>query len=62
MSDRGKLMGTVNSSYGSSYDYYWNQSTGAVYVETNYAGQASSADEAWSKANYLANTYQRMKD
>ena len=62
MSDRGKVMGKVKSKYGEEYDYYWNESTGAVYVETNYAGQASSAAEAFKKANHLAQMSERWKD
>lgn len=62
MSDRGKLMGKVKSKYNEEYDYYWNESTGAVYVEPNYAGQASSAEEAFKKANYFAQRTERWKD
>jgi len=55
-------MGEVKNPTGSSYDYYWDEDTGEVYVGPNSAGKASSAEEAWRKANFYATTLQKWKD
>ncbi|MEG4573962.1 hypothetical protein QUA56_14885 [Microcoleus sp. N3A4] len=57
-----KHMGEVKNPTGSSYDYYWDEDTGEVYVGPNSAGKASSAEEAWRKANFYATTLQKWKD
>jgi hypothetical protein len=57
-----KRMGEVKNPTGSSYDYYWDEDTGEVYVGPNSAGKASSAEEAWRKANFYATTLQKWKD
>lgn len=57
-----KRMGTVKTPTDSSYDYYWDEDTGEVYVSNESAGKASSADEAWRKANFYVTTLQKWKD
>ena len=39
---------------GSTYDVYWDKNTGKVYVATEYAGTASSKEQAMIEANYYA--------
>jgi hypothetical protein len=57
-----KHMGEVKNPTGSSYDYYWDEDTGEVYVGPSSAGKASSAEEAWRKANFYVTTLQKWKD
>ncbi len=56
-----KQMGEVKTPTGSTYYYFWDDKTGEVYVGSEFAGKASSADDAWRKANYYATTTQIMK-
>ena len=57
-----KYMGEVKNPEGSPYPYYWDEDTGEVYVSNDSAGKASSADEAWRKANFYVTTLQKWKD
>jgi len=57
-----KHMGTVKTPTDSAYPYYWDDKTGDVHVGGEFAGKASSADDAWRKANYYATTLQRWRD
>ncbi len=54
-------MGEVKTPTGSIYYYYWDDATGDVYVGSEYAGKATSEEDAWRKANYYATTTQIMK-
>lgn len=56
-----RKMGEVKTPTGSEYYYYWDDSSGEVYVGSEFAGKASSAEDAWRKANYYATTCQIMK-
>ncbi len=57
-----KYMGEVKNPTDSSYPYYWDEDTGEVYVGGESAGRASSAEDAWRKANFYATTLQKWKD
>ncbi|MCL1470159.1 hypothetical protein [Argonema antarcticum] len=57
-----KQMGEVKTPTGSAYPYYWDEDTGEVTVGNEPAGTASSADEAWRKANFYATTSQKWKN
>jgi hypothetical protein len=56
-----KKMGTVKTSTGSEYQYFWDDVSGDIYVGGEYAGNAKSQDEVWSKANYYATTLKIMQ-
>jgi hypothetical protein len=43
------------------YEVTWDKASGKVHVGIEYAGQASSADEAMIKANYYATTTSILK-
>ncbi|UWU45775.1 hypothetical protein [Limnospira platensis] len=56
-----KQMGTVKTPTGSEYYYFWDNQSGDVYVGSEYAGKATSAQEAWKKANFYATTGKQMR-
>ncbi len=41
---------------GTIYPVYWDKNTGQVYVATEYAGTASSKEQAMIEAEYYATT------
>jgi hypothetical protein len=50
-------VGTVRIPGGTTdYDVTWDKDSGKVYVAAEYAGQASSSQEAMIKADYYATT------
>lgn len=54
-------IGEVKTPSGSTYyPVYWDKDTGEVYVATEFAGKASSKDEAMRKADYYASTGRRL--
>ncbi|GET36947.1 hypothetical protein [Microseira wollei] len=56
-----KKIGEVKTPSGSTpYEVYWDKDTGEVYVATEFAGKASSKDEAMRKADYYASTGRRL--
>ena len=52
-----KEMGQVKTPSGWPCDYSWDDETGDVYVGIEYAGKASSADEAFKVATIYAGTH-----
>jgi hypothetical protein len=61
MGAKGEQLGEVKSPDGRPYSYYWNQSTGEVHVAGESAGYATSAEDAWRKANFYATTGKQMR-
>lgn len=57
-----KEMGQVKTPTGSAYFYYWDDKTGEVHVGSEFAGKASTSEDAWRKANYYATTRKQWKD
>jgi hypothetical protein len=51
----------VKTPTGSEYTATWDENTGQVYVGGENAGQATSKEDAWRKANYYATTLSKMK-
>jgi hypothetical protein len=54
-------IGEVTTPTGGINYVYWDTSTGQVYVASEYAGVATTKDEAMRKANFYATTGQLMK-
>jgi len=51
-------IGEVTTPTGGTSYVYWDKDTGKVYTADEYAGTASSKDQAMIEANYYATTKQ----
>jgi len=49
-------IGEVQTPTGATFYVYWDKNTGKVYTGSEYAGTASSEQQAMIEANYYATT------
>lgn len=55
-------IGQVKSKYGTTFDVFWNSSSGEIRVASELAGYANTQREAITKADFYATTGEIMKD